>query len=692
MPGGWPIPPPTPKFARPAPPSALLPASKRICVGLSSIFGATARFTGSATQVITLTPINAIVRRVRATQLRPQRRARRLPPPMPESPWARAMTYNASVNQVLATQEAEVENDVHMKRSTPRFPRQVDLFQGMPVLEPLRAKSPAPFEAPADIYTSTPPTYKSLTTPFPGLYPSHGIRSLPTPELSPASTASPSEQLQVELDTASSGSDSEASSTIPDTWQTRRSRTRQQERRRQRDTLKTNARGLSAENNRYISTTPSAPSIPRIPATPTPAIIVEGATAHNSPEMKELSNAVSNQVLLTPPLVRTRRPPSTKSSTPTSDKKMSRQSPAESDISSTCNVSPGEFTAAELATTQSQTTLVSANEAERHWSPEADTSESTVATPTQPLQETSWKSPQEMLEETTAQQQAVTPAQQLAKLSLADDEGFAPDTPTPKAGRHSSEKTTRITRAEQKRLDAQKESLQYEIAPLPAEWETKVRQAVRSGHGRYAASDLTRVVPLSSGYGTDNWLNDEVINGYLNLIVTHGKKNDRKEQVPSHHAFNSFFYTNLSTKGPDSVKKWATRAKIGGKKLLEVEKVFVPINSGMHWTLCVVQPKAKKITHYNSLSGNGSNYVQNVKRWVETELGSSFNEQEWTLEDRGPSPQQTNMDDCGVFTITSARQIMLGFTPMSYKSSQIQTQRKRIVAELINGELLKSEN
>ncbi|EXJ86537.1 hypothetical protein A1O3_03489 [Capronia epimyces CBS 606.96] len=280
-----------------------------------------------------------------------------------------------------------------------------------------------------------------------------------------------------------------------------------------------------------------------------------------------------------------------------------------------------------------------------------------------------------------------TPELKLAKLTLEDQ--YTPDRPTPKASPHSSEKKQRVTRAESKRLQLLEEAYHYRIASLTADWERKIQIALRHGHGPFKAADFTRVVPIGQGRGTDSWLNDEVINGYLKLVVAHGRQNDRPTQVPTHHAFVSFFYNNLESKGYDGVKRWANRAKIGGKSLLETEHVFIPINSGMHWTLCVVSGKNRSVTHYNSLGGNGRRYVETVKDWVKHELGAAFKEEEWTLNAVGESPQQQNMDDCGVFTITSARQIMLGLTPMSYNPGQIPLQRRRIVAELINGALIK---
>ncbi|EXJ80322.1 hypothetical protein A1O1_08465 [Capronia coronata CBS 617.96] len=318
----------------------------------------------------------------------------------------------------------------------------------------------------------------------------------------------------------------------------------------------------------------------------------------------------------------------------------------------------------------------------------AEPSKSNPKTPVKKVQFIETPVTPEKESESSERAEITTPEQKLATLTL--DDPYTPENPLPKASPHSSEKKHRITRAEAKRLQLLEEARNYGITPLTEEWEKKIQTALRQGHGGFKATDFTRVVPLTQGRGTDNWLNDEVINGYLKLVVAHGRQNDRPTQVPTHHAFVSFFYNNLESKGYDGVRRWASRAKIGGKNLLETEQVFIPINSGMHWTLCVVSGKNKTITHYNSLGGNGRRYVQTVKEWVRQELGAAFKEEEWSLNAVGESPRQQNMDDCGVFTITSARQIMLGLSPMSYGPEQILLQRRRIVAELLNGALLKS--
>lgn len=265
---------------------------------------------------------------------------------------------------------------------------------------------------------------------------------------------------------------------------------------------------------------------------------------------------------------------------------------------------------------------------------------------------------------------------------------------TPKTPFHHEEATRRRTRRQVAQEQAALEALnEYEIVPLTDEWDKKVRHAVKHGSGNYQASDFARVVPQYAGRGQDNWLNDEAINGYLDIVAKHGKKNDRPTQVPSHHALTTFFYPKLRDTGPDSIARWTKRAKIGGKSLLDVEKVYIPINQSMHWTVAILKPKERTLLHLDSLSSasRGIEVCRQLMKWVEFELGSSFKEDEWTVMPNEESPRQNNLSDCGLFCVTSSRQIMLGFAPTTFSSSMAETQRKRVAAELIAGRLLKSK-
>lgn len=52
------------------------------------------------------------------------------------------------------------------------------------------------------------------------------------------------------------------------------------------------------------------------------------------------------------------------------------------------------------------------------------------------------------------------------------------------------------------------------------------------------------------------WLNDEVINFYGNLIMARSKESTT---LPKVHVFSTFFYKTLSENGYDKVRRWTKK-------------------------------------------------------------------------------------------------------------------------------------
>jgi len=235
------------------------------------------------------------------------------------------------------------------------------------------------------------------------------------------------------------------------------------------------------------------------------------------------------------------------------------------------------------------------------------------------------------------------------------------------------------------------------IRPLTAEWERRVDAAMAAGDGtRLAATsagsalsrrDLGTVLPVPGRDRAGGWLNDEVVTGYLQAVVDHGQSTTAsagRGKTPKFYAFNTFFYPSIREKGVGSVRKWAEKGRIGGRTLLEVERVFVPVHESAHWSLVVVSPVARAIEYFDSLGGSGTRHVGRVKAWLAQELGPAWVEREWAVRD-SPSPRQANGLDCGVFAVTTAKMITLGIDPLAYGPEDIPVQRRRMVAELLNG-------
>ena len=243
------------------------------------------------------------------------------------------------------------------------------------------------------------------------------------------------------------------------------------------------------------------------------------------------------------------------------------------------------------------------------------------------------------------------------------------------------------------------------IQSLPPEWDEKVRSNMAKGMREQLAmtsvgNPLTRrdfgMVLPQPGTGDDpsGWLNDEIISGYLQAVVDHGHRamGHPRGAKPRMHAFNPFFYTTLKERGYDAVKRWSSRAKIGGNDLKAVEYVFIPCNpTKSHWTLVVVSPARKTIEVFDSMHGDSTAKVNTTKVWLKGELGRSYVDSEWTvIEDptyrgRGKGPTQNNINDCGVFTVTTAKMLVLGVDPMAVSAGDMPLQRRRLVAELLNG-------
>lgn len=231
------------------------------------------------------------------------------------------------------------------------------------------------------------------------------------------------------------------------------------------------------------------------------------------------------------------------------------------------------------------------------------------------------------------------------------------------------------------------------VRPLSATWDVCVSEIEGMNNDEQAATTLSgdplRVRDLSTCFTSRAWLNDEVINAYLAVLVKylrHVSRDDTEADKPKFHAFNSFFFSNLRDKGYAAVRRWATRAKIGKESLLSVDTVFVPVHHTSHWTLIVVRPGARTIEHFDSLGSLSHAHVAKIKEWLQGELGPLYVESEWNVLP-SISPQQNNGSDCGVFLLTTAKAVTVGLDPLSYGAADIPIIRRKIVAELVNGGL-----
>ncbi|XP_073142360.1 ubiquitin-like-specific protease ESD4 [Henckelia pumila] len=155
------------------------------------------------------------------------------------------------------------------------------------------------------------------------------------------------------------------------------------------------------------------------------------------------------------------------------------------------------------------------------------------------------------------------------------------------------------------------------------------------------------------------WLNDEVINVYLELLKERESRNPQK--FLKCHFFNTFFYKKLiSGRGGynfQSVRRWTTHKKLG-YSLLECDKIFVPIHQEIHWCLAVINKKDEKFQYLDSLKGVDSQVLNVLARYyvdeVKEKCGKELNVSLWNREFVKDLPNQENGFDCGVFMVKYA--------------------------------------
>nr|CAI5827162.1 unnamed protein product [Callosobruchus analis] len=180
-----------------------------------------------------------------------------------------------------------------------------------------------------------------------------------------------------------------------------------------------------------------------------------------------------------------------------------------------------------------------------------------------------------------------------------------------------------------------------------------------------------------------NWLNDEVINFYMNLIIERSKQSPDR---PKAFAFNTFFYPKLLKDGPQGLRRWTKRVD-----LFEHDMVCIPIHLGMHWCMAIVDFRDKSIRYYDSMGSSNDRCLEALRHYIEAEhmdkKKTAFDTSDFTLENVKDIPQQMNGSDCGMFSCTFA-EFLTRDAKITFSQEHMPYLRNKMVLEIITGELL----
>ncbi|XP_013118762.2 uncharacterized protein LOC106095877 isoform X2 [Stomoxys calcitrans] len=184
-----------------------------------------------------------------------------------------------------------------------------------------------------------------------------------------------------------------------------------------------------------------------------------------------------------------------------------------------------------------------------------------------------------------------------------------------------------------------------------------------------------------------NWLNDEVINFYMNLLTERGELKSKSHGLPTVYAMNTFFVPRLIQAGHAGVKRWTRKVDIFSKDILPV-----PVHvGGVHWCMAIIHMKNRSIKYYDSMGTPNPTVLKALEQYLKDESldkrKQPFDTSDFVIESVQGVPRQMNGSDCGVFSCMFAEYITRN-KDITFSQQNMEYFRQKMVLEIVNGELL----
>ncbi|XP_055712966.1 sentrin-specific protease 1-like isoform X2 [Phlebotomus papatasi] len=183
----------------------------------------------------------------------------------------------------------------------------------------------------------------------------------------------------------------------------------------------------------------------------------------------------------------------------------------------------------------------------------------------------------------------------------------------------------------------------------------------------------------------DAWLNDEVINFYMNLLTERSNKDD--SHLPKVYAMNTFFAVRLLQAGHAGVKRWTRKVDIFAHDVIPV-----PVHvSNVHWCMAIIHLKNRTIRYYDSMGQPNMRILDALEQYLKSESMDKkqrpFDMSGWEKECMADAPRQMNGSDCGVFSCMFAEYITRN-CEISFSQSDMPYFRQKMIVEIATGKLL----
>lgn len=185
------------------------------------------------------------------------------------------------------------------------------------------------------------------------------------------------------------------------------------------------------------------------------------------------------------------------------------------------------------------------------------------------------------------------------------------------------------------------------------------------------------------------WLNDEVMNFYLSLVMERCSGEAAGLKI---YSFSTFFFPKLrgggggQAGGHAAVKRWTKAVD-----LFLYDLILVPLHLGVHWAMAVIDFKSKTVKSYDSMGHRHDDICSLLLLYLKEEhkvkKGRELDSPKWTIGSLKEIPQQRNGSDCGVFACKYADYIAKG-RPFTFRQCHMPLFRKLMIWEILNQKLL----
>ena len=114
----------------------------------------------------------------------------------------------------------------------------------------------------------------------------------------------------------------------------------------------------------------------------------------------------------------------------------------------------------------------------------------------------------------------------------------------------------------------------------------------------YLTQHAYQSLGLSVNPNTDIWIEDGVVNVFLNYIKTYSDQKGLKTFIMDSELSSQVIFNNNISQGYRDLSVELD--------FMTYDLIFFPVNTGVHWVLFVVAPLAKCVYHYDSLHDSSS--------------------------------------------------------------------------------------